>query len=108
MLALSGFRDVVLLGIDIVNSEYFWEADSDYLRNNGFSHFETANGSGTVHKTQTYTGRNIRILDAIPALAESVKKSFGVSVTIGTSGSALGGHLEKFVWNPKYPNGSTG
>lgn len=108
MLALAGFKNVVLVGVDIINSHYFWEADADFLLNNGFSKFETGNDNGTVHKTQTLSGRGIKILDAIPALAKSVKKSFGMSVTVGTGGSALGDHLEKFVWSSsrsKHPKG---
>ena len=99
ILALSGAKEIVLLGVDIVNSRYFWEEAPDFLTFNGFAHFDSGAAPSAIHRTQTTMGRQIPILQSVPALASYLRENFGTYISLGTQGSALSGLIPQFSWH---------
>ena len=98
ILSLSGAKEIVLLGVDILHSRYFWEEEPGFLSANGFAKFDSGTDSSNIHRTQTAVGRQIPILESIPALASFLREEYEVSVSVGTQGSALSGLIPQFCW----------
>lgn len=99
ILALSGAEEIVLLGVDIVNSRYFWEEAPDFLSFNGFAQFDSGAAPSAIHRTQTNIGRQIPILQSVPALASYLRENCGTYISLGTQGSALSGLIPQFSWH---------
>lgn len=106
MLALSGASEIVLLGVDILNSQYFWEEAPEFLSANGFTRFNAGAEKSSIHRTQTTVGRQIPILQSVPALASHLQERYGVAVCLGTQESALSGLIPQFSWH-KASSGSS-
>lgn len=99
ILALAGAREIVLLGVDILNSRYFWEEESSYLLQNGFSRFRSGSNENGIHATQTTIGRQIPILSSLPSLSKHLERSHGIRVSLGTRDSALADFMPDYCWN---------
>lgn len=106
ILALAGAREIVLLGIDILNSKYFWDEDASYLRQNGFTRFRSESKESDIHATQTTIGRQIPILSSLPRLSQHLERFYGIRVSLGTQGSALANFLHGYTW--KFQQSSCG
>ena len=83
----SGFRKVVLLGVDLRNSRYFFEAEPKYLRRYGADTFFTGQTS-EAHLTESGQG-NMLASTAILELARFAERTFKAEVLAGSASSWL-------------------
>lgn len=94
--AILGYEKIVLLGIDLKHSVYFWEHES--FAGNAGDYASFRRPSGALHDTLDTADRPFSTLDFIPALGNAIWKVFGSQVLLGTKESALEGLLPDFLW----------
>jgi len=93
--ALSGFRQVVLIGVDLRESTYFWEADPSYLK---------AKGLGALFSQETSAAHSVEVINrtttsaALLALADLTKRRFNIDLHVGSSVSWLSSCLPVYDW----------
>ena len=94
----AGFKEIVLLGIDLNSSPYFWEAPDAPL-----SHQQM---KGRYHRPQNMEHDTLETFDRpystllfIQEMAQAGQREFGATVYIGTEGSSLGGKIPDYHWN---------
>lgn len=93
----AGFKEIVLLGIDLNSSPYFWEAadaSPSHRKMRGLYH----RPQNAEHDTLETFDRPYSNLVFIEELARAAKHHFGVSIYIGTEGSSLIGKLPRYEW----------
>jgi hypothetical protein len=93
----AGFREIVLLGIDLNSSPYFWEApdaSSDLQKMRGFYH----RPENAEHDTLETFDRPYSNLLFIEELAHAAERHFGATLYIGTEGSSLSGKIRNYDW----------
>ena len=104
--ALSlGLSRVVLTGVDLNNSDYFWENNMDYdlstipyaPENNQTGYWSTKSPS-TLHETMTSVNRPFPVADVIGALSKCLVADYGLRVYVSTPESALSELLPVFNW----------
>ena len=93
----AGFKEIVLLGIDLNSSPYFWEAPDAPQ-----SHQQM---KGRYHRPQNMEHDTLETLDRpystllfIQEMAQAGVREFGATVYIGTEGSSLGGKIPYYHW----------
>jgi len=94
----AGFREIVLLGIDLNSSPYFWEAPdapAPYKKMRGLYH----RPENIEHDTLETFDRPYSNLFFIEELARGAEHVFGACVYIGTEGSSLSGKIRDYDWN---------
>jgi hypothetical protein len=94
----AGFREIVLLGIDLNSSPYFWEApdaSSNHRKMRGLYH----RPENAEHDTLETFNRPYSNLLFIEELAGAAERHFGATVYIGTDGSSLSGKIRNYDWN---------
>jgi hypothetical protein len=94
---IAGFREVVLVGIDLNSSPYFWEADdvpSRYLK----MREDYSRPQNLRHDTLETMNRPYSNLVFVQALASAAREVFGTQILLGTEGSALAGLLPSYRW----------
>ncbi len=92
----AGFSRIVLAGVDLKNSEYFWEADPTYLRKNGMNTFVSGQQPRS-HKTEM-ASRGLPASVAITILAEVAKAKMRCDIQVAHASSWMANHLEVFDW----------
>jgi hypothetical protein len=93
--ALAGYRRVVLNGVDLRNSRFFWEAQPSLLRDHGMSHFYTPE-NGITHTTET---RRFPVSDVLPIISRALMKGFGTRLMVAHKESWLSSILPVFDWS---------
>lgn len=95
--ALSGFKKIVLIGVDLNSSSYFWEDPfaGPALRND-FRAYQRP--SAPRHDTLETDNRPFSTLDFVRELAKALREVSGTSVMVGSPDSALHDVLENFDW----------
>lgn len=105
--ALSlGLTRIVLTGVDLNNTEYFWEENPDYdlqatragLVNNQKSHSNTELSAG-VHETLSSSHRPFSVVSMIDSLRRALVRQFDVELLVSSERSALTGVLPTFRWH---------
>jgi hypothetical protein len=94
----AGFKEIVLLGIDLNSSPYFWEAADatiDHQRMRGRYH----RPENAEHDTLETFDRPYSNLLFIEEMARAAAQQFGANVYIGTEGSSLSGKIRTYDWN---------
>lgn len=94
--ALLGYRRIVLVGVDVRNSRYFWEADPDLLTLHGMTQFWTPEVP-SQHSTETI-GR-FPFSEALPLISSQLRERLGTSVLVGHKSSWLSGLVPLFDWS---------
>lgn len=94
----AGFKEIVLLGIDLNSSPYFWEAP-DVSPNHRAMRGLYQRPDNTKHDTLETFDRPYSNLRFIEELARGAKRHFGARVYIGTKGSSLSGKLPAYDWD---------
>lgn len=89
---------VVLVGVDMNGSPYFFEQEPAYLFNNNFSAFDTGQVTVGAHDTATLLGRRIPVIVMIRLLADVASKLYGGKVYVGSNTSAVAEVLPVFDW----------
>lgn len=97
LFSILGFRQIVLVGIDLNSNPYFWFDGSksgvhERLRRN------YKRPSGVVHGTQARGGRPFATDDFISVMSRELRDSLGVSIYVGSHNSALAGRLPVYKW----------
>jgi hypothetical protein len=94
----AGFREIVLLGIDLNSSPYFWEAPDapqSHRKMRGRYH----RPQNVEHDTLETFDRPYSTLLFIEEMARAAVREFGASVYIGTEGSSLSGKIPDYDWD---------
>jgi len=83
-----GYQRVVLCGVDLNNTSYFYEEDRSYYEDKGRC-VPTTGQSGSVHKTMESPAGGATVEDVLYAMDEVVMKPYGVEIMVALSTSAL-------------------
>lgn len=100
--ALAGYRRIVLNGVDLRHSRFFWEAEPSLLQNRGMSHFFSPE-DGEAHSTET-TGR-FPASEVLPIIARALMRAFGTRLLVAHRESWLSTVLPVFDWKVVKPEG---
>jgi hypothetical protein len=93
----AGFKEIVLLGIDLNSSPYFWEAPDAPSRHRGMRDFYQR-PQNNEHDTLETLERPYSNLLFIKELAFAAHRDFGASVYVGTEASSLSGTIPSYRW----------
>ena len=92
-----GFGDIVFVGVDLNNTEYFFEKNPEYLKKRGIDAIPTGQ-SGDVHKTADPTQKRFPATIFINAMAAAAKTCFGTNMWAANRASALSEYLDTYPW----------
>ena len=107
--ALSlGLTRVVLTGVDLTHTDYFWENNPEYdlstLRdmpvNNQKGYWSEKSSSGQ-HETMNTTIRPFSVSEMLAALSPVLLQHFGLTLFVSSPQSGLAGFLPIFDWSQK-------
>ena len=103
-----GLSRVVLTGVDLNNSDYFWENNKDYelstiryAPENNQRGYWSSKSPSTPHETMRADNRPFPVTDVICALSECLLADHGLRVYASTPESALSELLPVFSWGGK-------
>ena len=91
---VMGFREIVLVGVDLYGSDYFWETDVSHLLRNGLTSWNGGQKPG-LHETMNQHNRAFRVYDMLVALASVFRKE-GVRLSVASERSLLVPSLEQY------------
>jgi len=98
----AGFKEIVLVGIDLNSSRYFWEApDAAADHHDMRSSFRRPKNS--KHDTLETIDRPYSNFLFIKELALLAPKVFNANLYLGTEGSSLAGALPRYHWTTGLP-----
>jgi hypothetical protein len=95
--ALQGFRNIVLIGIDLDDRPYFWLAPDYPFRSEEIARVFPRR-SGLPHDTLETLNRPFPVDRLVLALSHVLKKSFGITVYVGNSRSTLAPSIPVYPW----------
>jgi hypothetical protein len=95
---LRGYRSIVLVGVDLNSSRYFFEEDPSYLTRHNLEDFNPWIFRTANHGTEETVNRNFAASTFIPALARASLAAGGPRVYVGSPSSKLAKDLEAFAW----------
>ena len=84
---LMGFKRIVFVGVDLNNTDYFWERNPAHLARNGIEGFSSGQTRDT-HETMERIKRPFIVTEMIQALA-TLGKSRGVEILVASKKSEL-------------------
>lgn len=97
---LLGFRRIVLAGVDLNGSPYFWEKNPAYLE--GFSGPLPANNQPHgLHETTTTGKRPFSVVTMLKALSDYFRSEHGGQLLVSSKNSMLSEFLPVANWNPE-------
>lgn len=94
----AGFKEIVLLGIDLNSSPYFWEAPDVSPANRGMRGLYQRPHNVEHDTTETFDRPYSNLL-FIEELSRAAEQHFGARVYIGSEGSSLAGRLPAYNWD---------
>jgi hypothetical protein len=94
--ALAGYRRIVLNGVDLRHSRFFWEAEPSLLRGRGMSDFLKSE-NGEVHSTEI-TGR-FPVSKVLPIMSNALMQVFGTRLLVAHAESWLSNILPVYDWS---------
>lgn len=95
---LLGFKRIVLLGVDLSDSRYFWENESKYTE--GFPWpLPVSNQRFKEHETTRLENRPFAVVDMVRTLDRYFQLELGGKIFIGSESSLLSNFLPVFNWN---------
>lgn len=94
---LMGFKHLVFVGVDLNNTEYFWERNPSYITANGLNSFVNRQ-SNVQHETLSRTNRPFPVDEMLQALTVHAKKRYGATLYATSHGSVLADFLPIFEW----------
>lgn len=87
---LAGYREIVLVGIDMNNKRYFWEEDPEkYPHGKGIKNLETGDVHNTVNPDYTNLTQTIPLDEVLDLLDRIVLQPNGIKLWISTRKSKL-------------------
>lgn len=96
--AKAGFQRIVLIGVDLNSSRYFFDVNSGYWERRGATPFNPWKSRGPVHDTEETTTRNFPASVLIPVLSSALRSVSGTEVFVASQSSALSASLPVFTW----------
>ena len=94
---LLGYRNITFVGVDLNNTEYFWERNPSYLE--GLASPPPVNNQNPgLHETVSQDNRPFGVLDMIRGLSRYVESSLGGRLRVASRSSALAEFLEVHRW----------
>jgi hypothetical protein len=85
---IAGFKNIVLCGVDLNNTNYFYEEDKIYYESKGLTVPPTGQ-EGVVHKTNIRLKNSLPISDAIVILSKFYSKHMNGKICVANKNSAL-------------------
>jgi len=95
---LRGFASIVLIGVDLNSSRYFFEDDPSYLKRNNLDDFNPQVSRSATHDTEETLDRNFPASTFIPALARASEATGGPAVYVGSKSSKLSSEMDVLDW----------
>lgn len=93
-----GFARIVLIGVDLNTSDYFFDVDERFLSNHGLSGFNPSLRRTTTHDTEETFNRRFASSAFLVALANASIRAGGPQFYVGSASSKLAGNLPIFPW----------
>lgn len=93
-----GFRRIVMLGVDLANTSYFWQEDDQFLIRRGLSTLISGQ-KGVIHETMETSNRALSIADFFESISKWMFESRDISLFSGSATSALAKFLPIFDWS---------
>lgn len=84
---LMGFRQIVFVGVDLSNTDYFWERNPAYLLESGFEKFDHGQKS-EIHETMSRTTRPFVVTEMVSAISTLCARK-GMALTVASEHSLL-------------------
>ncbi len=94
---LLGFRRIVLVGVDLNGSGYFWEKNPRHLASLS-GPMPANNQRGPAHETTLTLNRPFSVITMVGALDRYLGSHYGGRVEIASESSALSGLLAPMSW----------
>lgn len=94
---LLGYRNLVFAGVDLTNTQYFWERNPLRLERLQ-SPPPVNNQQSDRHETMSHAGRAFTVAQMISAISEYVTNVLGGSATVTSPNSALASFLPLTQW----------
>ncbi len=95
---LRGFSSIILIGVDLNSSRYFFEEDPAYLARHNLEDFNPWISRSTNHDTEETLNRNFAASEFIPALARASLAEGGPRVYVGSHSSKLSSAIDVVPW----------
>jgi hypothetical protein len=93
-----GYTKIVLVGVDLNNTRYFWEDNRLYPEGEAIN--SPVNNQGELlHETTDTWIRPFSVIDMMEKLANVVSDDYGGNIFIGSSQSALSSVLPVYSWH---------
>jgi len=92
----AGFSSIVLVGVDLNSTQYFFDINPSYLTRRGMEGFNPWKKRGRVHGLEETKTRTFAASTFIPAFAEAARQEVGTRVYVSSSSSALANRLPVF------------
>ena len=90
---INGFKQVVILGVDLRDRKYFWnQGDKNF---DGLSNRQKGYG---LHQTAIKRFGSLPIQNSIPIMDQIARKYYGSEILISTNKSLLSSKLKKYYW----------
>jgi len=86
---LLGYKEIVLLGVDLNNTKYFFEENPEYYKEKGRETPKNLQIKDNVHRTLDKTFGNLTLDIVIEIINEEILQPKGVKLYIGSKNSAL-------------------
>lgn len=84
-----GFKEIILCGVDLNNTRYFYEENSSYYKSKGIDVPESGQKKDSVHKTINKEFGNLTIDQVIYSINDILLKPDGIKLYTAFSDSAL-------------------
>ena len=96
--ALAGFKRIVLCGVDLNNTKYFYQDMKGEIEGRGLRLPESTLQTGQIHKTATSSEGEIKITDALYAIRDFLGKKKGIELFVALPSSALHPEISAYPW----------
>lgn len=93
-----GFARIVLVGVDLNTSDYFFDRDQRFLSNHGLSSFNPSVRRTTTHDTEETFNRPFASSEFLVALSNASLRAGGPQIYVGSASSKLSADLPVFPW----------
>ncbi|MFW6041742.1 MAG: hypothetical protein ACOC8M_01960 [Guyparkeria sp.] len=93
----AGYRRIVLCGVDLNHTEYFYDSRREELQAKGLPVPPNDEG-GTVHSTNDPANHPVTIHDVLVSIKEQILEPAGIELLVGSEKSALHPDLPCFDW----------
>lgn len=92
---MFGYKDIILCGVDLNDTSYFWEINKDYYQSIGIPLPET-NQYGNTHRTLNKEFGDLTIDEVLYAINDVILKPRGIKLSVAKKTSALFPELGAF------------